>query len=126
MAASAIRSTDMPAGPTSSNNVLAKAAPNCTDPMPSRSSGTPPRRWIWSAVLMLEFIGEDRASARLLTAREVRPSGPRTPDVGGNATTEQVGDAVVSALTASLWAERETQASRLARDNTAHLSVFCK
>ena len=54
---------------------------------------------IWSAVLMLEHLGEDEAAGRLLGALErVCRDGPRTRDVGGAATTSEVGDAVVAAL----------------------------
>ena len=54
----------------------------------------------WTAVLMLDHLGEQNASARLMAAiaavtgrREVVP-----PDLGGNATTIQVTDAVISAI----------------------------
>jgi tartrate dehydrogenase/decarboxylase/D-malate dehydrogenase len=54
---------------------------------------------IWSAVLMLEHLGENEAAARLMHALEdVCRAGPRTGDVGGSATTEQVGDAIVARL----------------------------
>jgi len=50
---------------------------------------------IWSAVLMLEQLGEDDAAARLLASLEtVCRNGPRTRDVGGSASTSEVGDAV--------------------------------
>jgi tartrate dehydrogenase/decarboxylase/D-malate dehydrogenase len=50
---------------------------------------------IWSATLMLETLGEAEASARLMRALEdVCRDGPRTRDVGGDATTAQVGDAI--------------------------------
>jgi len=56
---------------------------------------------IWSAVLMLEHLGEPEAAARLLDALETTcREGPRTRDVGGTATTREVGDAVVASLTA--------------------------
>jgi tartrate dehydrogenase/decarboxylase/D-malate dehydrogenase len=52
---------------------------------------------IWSAVLMLEHLGEAEAAARLMQALEgVCRDGPRTRDVGGAATTVEVGDAVVA------------------------------
>ena len=55
---------------------------------------------VWSAVLMLEHLGEDAAAQRLMRALEdVCRTGPRTRDVGGDATTAQVGDAVVARLT---------------------------
>ena len=53
---------------------------------------------IWSAVLMLESVGEAEAAARLMGALEaVCRSGPRTVDVGGTASTSEVGDAVARA-----------------------------
>jgi tartrate dehydrogenase/decarboxylase/D-malate dehydrogenase len=54
---------------------------------------------IWSAVLMLETLGETDASARLMCALEdVCREGPRTRDVGGTGTTSEVGDAVAGRL----------------------------
>jgi tartrate dehydrogenase/decarboxylase/D-malate dehydrogenase len=53
---------------------------------------------IWSAVLMLEHLGEPEAAARLLDALATQCcKGPRTRDVGGTATTREVGDAVAAA-----------------------------
>jgi tartrate dehydrogenase/decarboxylase/D-malate dehydrogenase len=50
---------------------------------------------IWSGALMLEQLGESEASARVLRAVEdVCREGPRTRDVGGEASTSEVGDAV--------------------------------
>jgi tartrate dehydrogenase/decarboxylase/D-malate dehydrogenase len=54
---------------------------------------------IWSAVLMLEHLGEADAASRLMGALEdVCRQGPRTRDIGGTATTREVGDAIVAAL----------------------------
>ena len=54
---------------------------------------------IWSASLMLEHLGEPEAAARLLDAlAAVCSKGPRTRDVGGTATTREVGDAVAEEL----------------------------
>jgi tartrate dehydrogenase/decarboxylase/D-malate dehydrogenase len=54
---------------------------------------------IWSAALMLEYLGEAGAAARVLHAVEaVCREGPRTRDVGGAATTREVGEAVVARL----------------------------
>jgi tartrate dehydrogenase/decarboxylase/D-malate dehydrogenase len=54
---------------------------------------------IWSAALMVEQLGEPEASARLLRAIEaVWRDGPRTRDLGGRASTAEVGDAVARAL----------------------------
>jgi tartrate dehydrogenase/decarboxylase/D-malate dehydrogenase len=53
---------------------------------------------IWSAVLMLESLGEDEPAAQLMSALEqVCREGPRTRDVGGEASTSEVGDAVAQA-----------------------------
>jgi tartrate dehydrogenase/decarboxylase/D-malate dehydrogenase len=50
---------------------------------------------IWSCALMLEHLGEGESASRVLAAIEaVCREGPRTPDLGGDATTSVVGDAV--------------------------------
>ena len=50
----------------------------------------------WTAVQMLEHLGEANAAARLMKAIErVTASGVLTPDLGGTATTKDVTDAVV-------------------------------
>jgi len=50
---------------------------------------------IWSTVLMLAALGEREASERLMRAVEdVCRDGPRTADVGGTASTSEVGNAV--------------------------------
>jgi len=52
---------------------------------------------IWSATLMLEHIGEPEAARALMTALEdVCRTGPRTRDVGGDAGTREVGEAVAA------------------------------
>jgi tartrate dehydrogenase/decarboxylase/D-malate dehydrogenase len=54
---------------------------------------------IWSASLMLDQLGEAAAAKALLEALEtVCREGPRTRDVGGDATTVEVGDAVAARL----------------------------
>jgi tartrate dehydrogenase/decarboxylase/D-malate dehydrogenase len=54
---------------------------------------------IWSAALLLDALGESDASARLMRALEdVCRDGPRTRDVGGSASTPEVGDAVAARL----------------------------
>jgi tartrate dehydrogenase/decarboxylase / D-malate dehydrogenase len=54
---------------------------------------------IWSAALLLESLGENEAGARLMRSVEsVCREGPRTGDVGGCASTSEVGDAVAEAL----------------------------
>jgi tartrate dehydrogenase/decarboxylase/D-malate dehydrogenase len=54
---------------------------------------------IWSAALMVEHLGETDAAARLLRAVEaVCREGPRTRDLGGDASTSQVGEAIAEAV----------------------------
>jgi tartrate dehydrogenase/decarboxylase/D-malate dehydrogenase len=56
---------------------------------------------IWSTVLMLETLGETEASQRLMRALEdVCREGPRTRDVGGDASTSEVGDAIARRVSA--------------------------
>jgi tartrate dehydrogenase/decarboxylase/D-malate dehydrogenase len=57
---------------------------------------------IWSASLMLDHLGEADAARAVLEAIElVCREGPRTRDVGGSASTRQVGDAVVETVSVS-------------------------
>jgi tartrate dehydrogenase/decarboxylase/D-malate dehydrogenase len=52
---------------------------------------------IWSASLLLDHLGEEDAASRLMTAVEaVCNDGPRTRDIGGSASTSEVGDAVAA------------------------------
>jgi len=54
---------------------------------------------IWSAALMLEHLGEAEAASALMRAIEaVCRDGPRTRDIGGTATTGEVGAAVLARL----------------------------
>ncbi|NHU84309.1 tartrate dehydrogenase [Kocuria sp. JC486] len=56
---------------------------------------------IWSASLMLDHLGERDAAAAVLEAIEsTLATGELTPDMGGSATTESLGSAVVRALSA--------------------------
>ena len=53
----------------------------------------------WSSVMMLEHLGETSAAHRLMAAIEaVTAAGPRTPDLGGTATTAEVTAAVCRAI----------------------------
>ncbi|HEY6433015.1 MAG TPA: tartrate dehydrogenase [Acetobacteraceae bacterium] len=54
----------------------------------------------WTAVMMLEHLGEKPAADRLMKAIEQVTANPalHTPDLGGGATTQQVTDAVCEAL----------------------------
>jgi tartrate dehydrogenase/decarboxylase / D-malate dehydrogenase len=54
---------------------------------------------IWSAAMMLEHLGEEEASQRVIHAVEgVCAAGTLTRDLGGTATTTEVGDAVAARL----------------------------
>jgi tartrate dehydrogenase/decarboxylase/D-malate dehydrogenase len=54
---------------------------------------------IWSGAMLLEHLGHADAGAAILRAIEkVLLDGPRTPDLGGKAGTEDVGRAVASAI----------------------------
>ncbi len=58
-----------------------------------------PMAAVWAAALMLEHLGQAEAAALVMRALErTAASGPRTPDVGGRATTGEVGDAIVAAI----------------------------
>jgi tartrate dehydrogenase/decarboxylase/D-malate dehydrogenase len=55
---------------------------------------------IWAGALMLDHLGLPEAHDRIVRAieRVVGEGGPRTPDLGGTATTREVADAVAAAL----------------------------
>ena len=57
----------------------------------------------WSASMMLDHLGEQPAAARLMAAIErVTTAGEAMPrDLGGDATTRQVTDAVIEAIRAA-------------------------
>lgn len=58
-----------------------------------------PMATVWAAALMLDHLGEREASGLLLSAIErVARDGPRTADLGGHATTSEMGDAILSAI----------------------------
>ncbi|MGH7006638.1 MAG: isocitrate/isopropylmalate family dehydrogenase, partial [Alphaproteobacteria bacterium] len=54
----------------------------------------------WSAVMMLDHLGEPVAAARLMHAieRVTADEALHTPDLGGNATTDRVTEAVCAAI----------------------------
>jgi tartrate dehydrogenase/decarboxylase/D-malate dehydrogenase len=55
---------------------------------------------VWSAALMLEHLGEHEAALRVIRALEaVCRDGPRTRDIGGSASTVEVGDAIAARVT---------------------------
>jgi tartrate dehydrogenase/decarboxylase / D-malate dehydrogenase len=54
---------------------------------------------IWSGAMLLEHLGHAEAGAAIVRAIEqVLRDGPRTPDIGGTANTEDLGRAIASAL----------------------------
>ena len=55
---------------------------------------------IWSAAMMLDHLGEGRAATDITKAIEtvIRDSDVKTPDMGGKATTSELGQAIVDAL----------------------------
>jgi tartrate dehydrogenase/decarboxylase/D-malate dehydrogenase len=55
---------------------------------------------IWSGALMLSYLGHTEGHDRIVHAieRVLGEGGPRTPDLGGKATTKEVAEAVASAL----------------------------
>ncbi len=56
---------------------------------------------IWSGAQMLDFLGHAEAAAAVVSAIErvlADPSAPRTPDIGGRATTVDVGKAIAAAV----------------------------
>jgi 3-isopropylmalate dehydrogenase len=58
-----------------------------------------PAATILSAAMLLEFLGyEDAADAVRTAVEETLAHGPRTPDLGGSATTDEVASAVVDRL----------------------------
>ncbi len=54
---------------------------------------------IWSGAMMLEHLGHAEAAASIVTAIEkVLTSGPRTRDIGGTASTQEMGKAIAEAI----------------------------
>ena len=54
---------------------------------------------IWSGALMLEHLGHKEAGAAVVKAIEaVLKDGPKTPDIGGKASTRELGKAIASAV----------------------------
>ncbi len=56
---------------------------------------------IWSGALMLDHLGHRDAAAAIVAAIErvlADPSAPRTPDIGGKATTAEVGKAIAAQI----------------------------
>jgi tartrate dehydrogenase/decarboxylase/D-malate dehydrogenase len=56
---------------------------------------------IWAGSMMLDHLGHADAAAAVLRAIETAlAEGPRTPDLGGNATTSDLGKAIASIVEA--------------------------
>jgi tartrate dehydrogenase/decarboxylase/D-malate dehydrogenase len=54
---------------------------------------------IWSGAMMLEHLGEqDAADAVLQGIEKVLANGPKTPDMGGTALTQDMGEAIAAAV----------------------------
>jgi tartrate dehydrogenase/decarboxylase/D-malate dehydrogenase len=54
---------------------------------------------IWSGAMMLDHLGHKEVGAAVIRAIEtVLSDGPRTPDIGGTASTEEMGKAIASAV----------------------------
>jgi tartrate dehydrogenase/decarboxylase/D-malate dehydrogenase len=54
---------------------------------------------IWSGAMMLDYLGQPEAAASVVRAIEaVVQRGPRTRDLGGTATTVEVGRAIADAV----------------------------
>jgi tartrate dehydrogenase/decarboxylase/D-malate dehydrogenase len=55
---------------------------------------------IWSGAMMLEHLGHQAAADEIVAAIEtvLQGGGPKTPDIGGQAGTSDLGDAIVEAL----------------------------
>ncbi|WP_234814972.1 isocitrate/isopropylmalate family dehydrogenase, partial [Noviherbaspirillum denitrificans] len=65
-----------------------------------------PIAMIWSGALMLDFLGKANGDVRYKQAHDailksveiVLAQGPRTPDLGGSASTEQLGRAIAQLI----------------------------
>ena len=54
---------------------------------------------IWSGVMMLEHLGEQEAADAVFSAIEtVVEQGPKTADLGGNASTQEMGKAIADLI----------------------------
>ena len=61
-----------------------------------------PMATVWAASMLLEHLGELEAGALLMRAVErVALEGPRTPDLGGTASTRELGQAMIDAVRAA-------------------------
>jgi tartrate dehydrogenase/decarboxylase/D-malate dehydrogenase len=53
---------------------------------------------IWSGAMMLDQLGEPAAAAIMAAIEAVLVDGPRTPDMGGSSSTQELGKAIEAAL----------------------------
>jgi tartrate dehydrogenase/decarboxylase/D-malate dehydrogenase len=61
-----------------------------------------PIAMIWSGAMMLDFLGyQDAHDAMVRAIESALVSGPRTPDMGGTASTTEVGTAIAAAITSA-------------------------
>ena len=70
-------------------------------PPPTSTARTLPNpiAQVWSGAMMLEHLGHKQAADAVLHAIEtVLSEGPRTPDIGGTASTQDVGKALAEAV----------------------------
>lgn len=63
-----------------------------------------PIAMIWSAALMLDFLGHSQGESRaahdsmVRAIEDVIKTGPKTPDLGGTASTTEVGQAIAQGI----------------------------
>jgi tartrate dehydrogenase/decarboxylase/D-malate dehydrogenase len=58
-----------------------------------------PVAMVWSGAMMLDFLGHREAHDAIVKAIErVLVEGPRTPDLGGSASTTEMGQAIAAAI----------------------------
>ena len=58
-----------------------------------------PMATVWAGSMLLEHVGEPEAARLVMDAlRAVAKDGPRTKDLGGTATTREVGDAIAARI----------------------------
>ena len=61
-----------------------------------------PMATVWAGSMLLDHLGQTEAAALLMRAVEhVALAGPRTPDLGGTASTHELGEAMVAAIRAA-------------------------
>jgi tartrate dehydrogenase/decarboxylase/D-malate dehydrogenase len=76
---------------------------------------------LWTGVMMLEHLGRQGAADRLFSAiAAIIAEGPRTPDLGGTATTLEVGEAVLRRLESvrPVWPSDGRRAANMGTDGS--------